>query len=339
MHKVNRVRTEEPYRKLWDMFVFFENEQAVSRFLCEKYEQLGYPEAKRYSYGATPKFIYAIKQAREYYKAAACCGIVTKPLLLYYGMMSLSRALISTRDPEYPSTTSVLKHGLSTRKLKRSEYQFATDEIRIQKDGIFSVLHKTLGGPALETGQRFRMRDLLAVLPELIHCFTQVYGSPWVCEVDIQPCEEGYRWKLPRSFIQANGKTREEFLALLNRHSGEETSFSCPDPVDEHGWFSLLQRSPSPAHPLILEDISGSYHIRLPHENELVLPEISLHFMLMFMLGMLCRYETERWGELVLDGVSQEMYIIHEFLNVSMRKFPNLILNQLFGETFVFYTP
>jgi hypothetical protein len=339
MHKVNRIRTEEPYRKLWDMFVFFENEQTASRFLRDKYEQMGLPEAKRYSYLATPKFMYSIKQAREYYKAAACCDIVTKPLLLYYGMMSLARALITTRDPEYPSTTSVLKHGLSTRKLKRSDYQFATDEIRIQKDGLFVVLHQTLDGPPLESGQRFRIQDLLSVLPELIHCYEQVYGPPSVCEVDIQPCEGGFRWKLPRSIVQASGKTRAEFLALLNRYSETEDSFTYPDPLDEQGWLCLHQKSVCLEHPLILDDISGNFHFRLPHESELIIPEISLHFMLMFVLGMLCRYETERWGELVLAFMSQDMYIINEFLNVSMRKFPNLILNHLFEEKFLFYTP
>lgn len=80
MHKVNRVRTEEPYRKLWGMFVYFVNEQTASHFLQDRYEQLGLADAKRFSYSATPKFVFSIKQAREYYKAAACCDIVASLL-------------------------------------------------------------------------------------------------------------------------------------------------------------------------------------------------------------------------------------------------------------------
>ncbi|BCJ87462.1 YaaC family protein [Effusibacillus dendaii] len=341
MVKVTRLRTEEPYRKMWDTFVYFENEQTASRYLRERYEKIGLPDPQRSAYLATPKLIFGIKQARQYYRAAESCDIMTKPLLLYYGMMSLARAFIASCDPDYPSNTSVLKHGLSTRKLKRDSYQFMEDEIRIQKDGLFIVLHQLLGGSPFSDKQKVYIKNLLAVIPELADGYQRLYGLPSVCELHTRQTENKTYWDLPRWLLQAANHTREEFLSLLNRMSGN--SYNLPKDIfqlaesDPPGRLHVYHLSPVTFHPLLIYDFYGQSYIRYPLADDTVIPEISLHFMVMFVLGMLCRYETERWGEMILSYYSQDVYLINEFLNISMRKFPNLILNELFGEQYIFY--
>lgn len=64
-----RISTEQPYRKLWDTFVYFENEQTASEFLRGRYADQGMDPVQRHVYQATPKFIFSFKQAREYYRA------------------------------------------------------------------------------------------------------------------------------------------------------------------------------------------------------------------------------------------------------------------------------
>lgn len=343
MLKFTRIRTEEPYRKMWDTFVFFENEQTANRFLRTQYEKLNLSDPQRSAYKATAKLIYGIKQAREYYRAAESCDIMTKPLLLYYGMMSLTRAYIAARDPDYPTTTSVLKHGLSTRKLKRDSYQFVDDEIRVQKDGLFVVLHNMLGGCMFADRQRIVIKDLLSFIPELSPGFEQLYGPPSVCEIEERTSDKQILWDLPRWILHSRGYTRDEFLNLLNR-THNQTQIQAEGPVfyltdvDPPGRIHILHSSPVNEHPLQIHDLSGKAYLRYPIENDALIPEISLHFMVMFVLGMLCRYETERWGEMILGFSSQDVYIINEFLNLSMRKFPNLILNELFGENYIFYS-
>ncbi|ASS73543.1 hypothetical protein CIG75_00160 [Tumebacillus algifaecis] len=340
MQTTVRIPTEQPYRKLWDTFVYFENEQTTSEFLRNRYTESGFENVAKHVYQATQKFIFSIKQAREYYRAAEACDILTKPLLLYYGMMALSKALITSHDPDYPSTTSVLKHGLSTRKLKREEYAFADDEVRVQKDGIFHVLHKALCGSPLENQQRFAMRELLAVIPELIPTYRRLYGEAQVGAVEIwRERDLPTRWTLQRSFVAGCDKTREELLDILNLYGGETTRFCYSDDVDEAGTFVVAVDGEEAGHPLILYDFSGRPHLRFPHDGNLLLPELSVHYMVMFVLGMLCRYETERWGEMILTFSSPDTFVINEFLNVSMRKFPNLILDQLCRERTIFYTP
>lgn len=334
-----RIPTEQPYRKLWDTFVYYENEQSASDYLRMQYERMGQEFLSKWVYQATPKFIYSLKQAREYYRAAEACDILTKPLLLYYGMMALAKALITTRTPDYPSTTSVLKHGLSTRKLKREQYSFADDEVRVQKDGIFQTLHSALAGPEFEPMHRFRMKELLAVIPELRHAYQRLYGTAQVCPLGVCHREERPHWQVPRQFVAGGDRTREELLDLLNRHAGEGSRFFYPADGEEAGLFTVAIEGDHAHHRLVLHDFSGQPHLRFPHEGDLVLPEISVHFMVMFVLGMLCRYETERWGEMILTFSSHDTFLINEFLNVSMRKFPNLILDELNQEQTIFYTP
>lgn len=48
----------------------------------------------------------------------------SKPLLLYYGMMSFLKALTLTHFAHYPQNTLVLQHGLSTRKKKKKASAF-----------------------------------------------------------------------------------------------------------------------------------------------------------------------------------------------------------------------
>jgi hypothetical protein len=335
-----RIPTEQPYRKLWDMFVYFENEQTVSQFLRRCYEEQAFEGINRLVYQATPKFLFSIKQAREYYKAAEHCDILTKPLLLYYGMMALSKALITTKNPDYPSTTSVLRHGLSTRKLKRDQYQFADDEVRVQSDGIFNELHRALNGPPFEKQHRFLMKELLSVIPELMPAYERLYGPARVCSIDMSTDQTHCFWHVPRAFVSGGGRTREEFVDDLNRHAGDSARFySPPSGHEEAGILRVGAKGEHELHPLLLFDISGRAHLRHPHEGDLVIPEISLQFMIMFVLGMLCRYETERWGEMILTFASHDYFLINEFLNVSMRKFPNLILDALLGERHIFYSP
>lgn len=343
MQKMTRIRSEEPYRKMWDTFVYFENEQTAVRYLRERYEALGFEDPQRAAYLATPKLIYGIKQAREYYRAAENCDIMTKPLLLYYGMMSLARVFIATRDPDYPTTTSVLKHGLSTRKLKKDAYQFIEDELRVQKDGLFVVLHSLLGGSPFQERHRVLVKDLLSVLPELGTSYQQVYGLPSVCEIEENNDPGGSYWDFPRWILQSKGLTREEFLNLMNQTLTDqslqaERPFFYLKESDPPGRLRLYHAVPVASHPLQIHDFTGKTFFRYPLEDGTYIPEISLHFMVMFVLGMLCRYETERWGEMILTFYSQDVYIINEFLNLSIRKFPNLIVNQLFGEQYIFYS-
>jgi len=70
---------------------------------------------------------------------------------------------------------------------------------------------------------------------------------------------------------------------------------------------------------------------------ELAFPALTSHFLLMFLLSSNARYKPKEWGKMIEGERSNEIYPIRKFLKVSARRFPNLILNELFGETYLYH--
>lgn len=77
--------------------------------------------------------MYFLEHGKLYYHQAINAPMSIQPILLFYGLVHLIKACLLTIDPNYPNSTSVLAHGVSTRKLKKQQYLFFQDEVKIQK--------------------------------------------------------------------------------------------------------------------------------------------------------------------------------------------------------------
>ncbi len=352
MKTINRVLTEEPYKKMWDYFMYFESEDVVKKFLRQKYtDHLQQAELDATVQQNTPKIIYYIKQARAYYRAAENSTILVKPLLLYYGMTSLSKSLININDPYYPKSTSVLRHGITTRKIKKLQYHFLEDEIKIQREGLFILLHQLLGGTELPPNKKFFVYELLSVIPEIKDSYERLERKSKVIPVNIDQYYLNPKQTtvyVSRQILSLLQVDADNLLPVLNkRNRSPQKKFLLPEDFNPTAsYLKLLWNNENCHHVLddpygfdndyFIEDVNRRFYVRSHINQDINLPEISIHFILMYMLGMLCRYESERWGEIVLSSSTSDMFIINDYLNISMRKYPNLILNHLFNELFVF---
>ncbi len=80
--------------------------------------------------------------------------------------------------------------------------------------------------------------------------------------------------------------------------------------------------------PDIVEDINGQkFYIIKPEDY---LPEPASHLIILFCLGMLCRYYPDVWMKVIDENV-QVAELTDSLLNIIYRKFPNLILDQMTG--------
>lgn len=80
--------------------------------------------------------------------------------------------------------------------------------------------------------------------------------------------------------------------------------------------------------PDIVEDINGQkFYILKPEDY---LPEPASHLIILFCLGMLCRYYPDVWMKVIDENV-QVAELTDSLLNIIYRKFPNLILDQMTG--------
>ena len=60
-------------------------------------------------------------------------------------------------------------------------------------------------------------------------------------------------------------------------------------------------------------------------------PELLIHYLLLYNLSMIARYETEWWGELTKMMPNHDYPFIDSFLQVTLEKGPFLIYQYLVG--------
>ncbi|MFV9511868.1 YaaC family protein [Tepidibacillus sp. LV47] len=347
MKKIHFIYSENPYQKMWDTFVYFESEPKTKQYLQKIYEIMDEKNGYKFAFQNTSKFIYFVKQAREYFHSAENSSIFVKPLLIYYGMMNLIKAVILTKDPSYPSNTSVLRHGITTRKLKKNNYQFHEDEIKIQKEGLIPLFYTLTTQRPVEKieGQKYKIKELLSLLPEILDSYKTSFHEQRIYPIflDNKLDQDYLKFYLPQELLSYYHGNKNELLSELNlyhTHKGDyfrfdeknSSSFLSIELVSEHKKKDVHISE----HPMFLFDFKGRTFFRPILESRFLLSNLMIYYMIMFNLGMLCRYETELWGEIIFSFSSEDMYIINEFINSSLRTFPNLILNELFQEIYIF---
>lgn len=139
-------------------FSIFRSADVAQRFLLQCYKQQQREDAVQRSYTNCYPFLYYLEHGQNFYAAARQSPLSIKPVLLFYGMVQLIKACLLTVDPDYPESTSVLAHGVSTRKRKKQGYEFLDDEVKIQKNGLFThfseknVSCETRGGGKISHG-------------------------------------------------------------------------------------------------------------------------------------------------------------------------------------------
>ncbi len=69
-------------------------------------------------------FIYYLEHGKNYYELYKAAPFSIQPMLLFYGISQLFKACLLTIDPNYPESTTVLAHGVTTRKRKNRGINF-----------------------------------------------------------------------------------------------------------------------------------------------------------------------------------------------------------------------
>ena len=102
--------------------------------------------------------------------------------------------------------------------------------------------------------------------------------------------------------------------------------------------YKIVYKEESRINPHIDEETQMNDPFVLKKDGlNLVFPALTSHFLLMFLLSRLARYRPIEWGKMIEGERSDEIYLIRKFLKVSARRFPNLVINELFGKTFIYH--
>ena len=321
----------------WKSFAIYHSSINVQRYLLHIYQNHGVEDSEKKSYENCYPFIYYLDHGKSYYELSSQAPLSIKPILLFYGMVQLLKACLLTVDPEYPESSTVLAHGVTTRKRKKRNYDFLKDEVKAQKNGLFShVAHKMFHVKHDLDAEKYTMDFLLGRIPELNHLFQislekrQSYKVAGLqdrtfiipaCILDhlhmtVDRFDHFLKEILPFDFKMINKTvTSSKQLELIE--------LQIKDPIN-----------PNDCSPLQFDLFENTLHIPTNKEQFLFFPEILTHYLLLYNLSMISRYETEWWSELLHGFDSLDYPFIEQFLSVTAVKVPYLINQYLQKQNF-----
>ncbi|MGC4379333.1 YaaC family protein [Fictibacillus sp. Mic-4] len=304
----------------WPMYDSFYSSIRVQSYLCTCYRSMNIEKAESKSFENCYPFIYYLEHGKKYYSLSANAPLELQPVLLFYGMIQLLKACILTVDPDYPENSSVLAHGVTTRKRKKRFYEFSNDEVKIQKSGLFTHFCEKMFHVKHIEGEKVKMGDILPLIPELHELYFFIHKQNFIVKATI----EGLEFQLPNRILDGLHMPLPRFLDFLNsfyRESVFENSYETKSSIVLTSKKSL---SPLESYPFIYH-LNGSFY--LPNQREFFRPynEVMIHYLILYNLSMICRYETEWWGDLFHTYSSNDLPLIKQFLEVTALKVPYLL--------------
>jgi hypothetical protein len=268
-----------------------------------------------------------MKTAREYYRATEDVTILTEPLLLFYGMSALCKVLFGTTHGKKSPSQS---HGL---KEVEGWTGISSDlAVRILKDGTFPQFHGCFCKDSF-WNRFFSLKELVSLIPEVKASFETVYNEK---SKALKVVHIPYGISLIDSELQKYADLEDLIRSIPDvdkRYSKNIQRFE-----DRINLFCINGQTRDPT----IRAVSGEKYFVLPLRKGMttvIVPEMSVHYLIAYLLGMFSRYHLKEWAELVEGKKSGEIYIIQKFLDTTKRKFPNMILNEIHNRNFFFTSP
>lgn len=295
-----------------------------------------------------------ITQADEYFWMALEASPRAAPLLHYYSMLNLTKALIYLEAPERLEDESGLLHGLSDPNRMKDPRSFSLDQesIVVYKGGVFPSLYNVLTGEEITRSMAVNVFDLLRHSGWLSH---EVEDLGTMCRMvhgdfSIATDENGH-------FVRLIAKIEREDV---RSHCGAVTAFeaeaphffkffkrvSSDDPQQLHYESESLPWSTRgefrAAHRKLRGEIrslrlyrssmnsgsrpSAEYLIPLNTHGRDPLPEPCVLLAITFYLGSLVRYQPHIYDRLL---GSEEAWLLDAFIRQCPSVFSFIMLNHL----------
>ncbi|MCF6139647.1 YaaC family protein [Pseudalkalibacillus berkeleyi] len=304
----------------WNNLDQFLSTNTTQRYLKRCYDRLELSSSSdELSFNNSYSFIYYATHGKRHFDLCTHAPLELQPVLQYYGMVQLLKCCLLTVDPYYPSSTSLLAHGVTTRKRKKQNYLFLHDEIKVQRNGLFPYFSEQLFGIKQLEGDKFKMKDLLVRVPELNNLFNQMTGQSPLAKI----YKDGTHFKVNVSILDALHMTEARFVQFLKqRFCDEEVAISFNDP------FIMIDCKNQPDQ-LFYQTLDENWYCPLSREGFEPFHEVMVHYLLLYNLSMICRYETEWWGELFHTFSSNDFPFISRYLTISRKKVPYMLMQHL----------
>jgi hypothetical protein len=174
-------------------------------------------------------------------------------------------------------------------------------------------------------GEKANMEDLLQLIPELNGLFTSFNGTSIFLNVELK---EDY-FIFPEKVLDHYHMTENRFQEFYKTKSQVPSHFQI-NTNNGIGMRLELDKAQDPV-PLRYNFEQNTFHLPIVKNDLLHYPEILIHYLLLYNLSMIARYETEWWSELVKMMPNKDYPFICRFLSIALNKGPYLVYQYLEG--------
>jgi len=327
-------------RDVWNELLEFESRDLLERFF-KRYHNSDVNEWKVRQ--VSSNFI----QGREYFRSAKEASITVRPLLLYYGIVSLGRGLTLMLKPKLNETNLKGSHGLEVKNWSTvlSNRQFEDLQISVGEGSFSELLSGTqnrnylrVGADAVNFSNALKMpekeclinfRDLFNFLPDLNREFSVWINEPLpfllyspthttqgipnrtiISVYDTSVTDDLVEQIFPERYCPERTITRFERHVIIKY----ESAAWAPNFTQKwHGAFGL-----------------GELCIVPPLKDDVGLNSLGAMFAVSYVLGMMARYYPSTWISLgQVQRGDRILPLINRFLSFVQEVYPQAILDFL----------
>ena len=326
-------------RRIWYALREFETHDITTRHYYARHsEELAAGKAREISSN--------FKQAGEYFRSAADADFSVRPLLQYYGVLTLSRGIILFLDAQKRENEMHHSHGLSTlnwkQELKGGLAGVGKLTTKLTKGTFYDLLIATkgkfyfrLGSAAVnclivvnipKEGSEFTFKEIASRIPnasEQNQAWTgNLFPSIYVHSFEADICKNLCKYLVPiASETQVDTVFPvDKFPGRTVTNAGNYIQVSCG-----------LQNMPFWAQNKGLLNI-GSVVLYSPLDSDLCFSPLATCFMSSFTFGMLCRYFPTSWINISRSEKGDSVYpLVTSLLDWIQDAFPAMIVDILRG--------
>ncbi|MEK5065670.1 YaaC family protein [Cytobacillus sp. FSL R5-0596] len=347
---------------VWEKLYLYESQDLIARLFQEKH-------ARGLSSKKAKEIISHFVQGREYFKSAKQSAEVVRPLLLYYGVLSLSRGLILFLDAKSSESSLKSGHGIGVHQwnetLAKGLDQLTNVMVKFNKGTFSELLTVTrnserwrvntapfpssfLGETNLELdlkeGFSITLDDILSRIPELSESYTDVFNKlPNCYEANIFILDENTHTDI--SLVETTKGMPDEAEIRKMFNISRDVTFTYRNQshflpnlshmefrINHQNKFELENKLPH------IKNIVNNHncYIIAPLEDGIRFSSLMTLFILSYFTGMLVRYYPSQWQSLINRSKGDIAFpILIKAINLLEEKFPSLIIDELtYGESY-----
>ncbi|SFB29704.1 YaaC-like Protein [Lentibacillus halodurans] len=304
---------------IMEFFTYLQSQHTAQQYLQGCYEELDGIDASVKSFENCNQFMHYLDHGVRFYENGKRLETLLQPMLFFYGMVHLLKAALLTIRPHYPESTAILAHGVSSRKRKKRDYTFLDDEVKIQHNGLYPYFSEHLFLVKESPFEKIKMAQLFALIPEMTPLFTfhqqqnmMAVGNPGTMHLQFPASVLDNYHLTANAFI----KRIKPFLPNIDytETKGKAIHVFLKDP------FRPKEKSP-----FFTDRAYRAIYFPVHRSHYLPISEIMVHYLLLYNLSMLCRYESEWWGDLLAAKPDMDYPFIKQFLNITAEKIPFML--------------